>query len=423
MAWSGLDRTVRTRLARTRIYYGWVVVAGCFLGAMITFGTMYSFSVFFGFIADAFERSHSGTALVLSLQTVVTFGGAAALGFVIDRYGTRRLFALAALVVGAGLVGVSQAPSFLGVVLAYGVVTAAGLGVVYVVSYATIPRWFERRRGFATAVATSGAGVGIIVGPPLASTLIDRLGWQRAYLGLAVLVVALLLLVAFLIDDNPAAMDLDTGREFPTETPTTQAAGAWRAQLGDVAGIATSRAFAFAFLGYLLIGIPISIPAAHMVEFATSAGIGRQAGVLAVSVLGGMNVAGKFLVGPVADRVGIPPALAACSALIGVGSLGMAVAGASTVLLAVTVVFGLGYGGAIALLSPMLADLFGTENLNALFGLTGITFAIAGSLAPYLAGVGFDTFGTYTPVFLVAGVMAFLASTVLVVSHRLAAAG
>lgn len=423
MSWSEIDRTIRTRLARTRLYYGWVVVAGCFIGAMITFGTMYSFSVFFGFIAATFERSHSGTALVLSLQTVVTFGGAAALGFVIDRYGTRRLFAVAALVVGAGLVGVSQAPTFLAVVLTYGVVTAAGLGVVYVVSYATIPRWFERRRGFATAVATSGAGIGIIVGPPLASALIARLGWQRAYLGLAVLVVTLLLLVAFLIDDNPAAMDLETGREFPTETPSTEATGAWRAQLGEVAAVAKSRAFAFAFLGYMLIGIPISIPPAHMVEFATSAGIGRQAGVLAVSVLGGMNVAGKFLVGPVADRVGIPPALAACSALIGVGSLGMAVVQASTLLLAVTVVFGLGYGGAIALLSPMLADLFGTDNLNALFGLTGATFAIAGSLAPYLAGVGFDTFGTYTLVFLTAGAMAFLASGVLIASHRLAATG
>jgi MFS family permease len=119
--------------------------------------------------------------------------------------------------VGVGLIGASQIPAFLAVVLAYGLVAAVGLSSVYVVSSATVPRWFDRRRGTATAVATAGAGAGILVGPPITSTLVDLAGWQTASPVIMARTVGLLLVLALLLADRPADLGLDVAdlAEFP----------------------------------------------------------------------------------------------------------------------------------------------------------------------------------------------------------------
>lgn len=408
---------VRTGLRGLGVYYGWVVVAACFLAAMITFATIYSFSVFFGYIVATFDQSHANTALIFSLQSLVTFSGAAVLGVFVDRYGVRRLMAIGTALLVVGLLGASQLPVFAGVAVSYGVVAAAGLGIVYVVAYATTPRWFDRRRGLATAVATSGGGVGILVGPPLASTLIGAVGWQDAYLGLTVAFGAVLSLVTLVFADHPAALGVDASAEFGGTAQEATDRG-WRDQLADVRGVAWSRPFALLFLGYLFLGVPLYLVTVHVVEFAASAGIGRATGVLAVSVVGAMNVVGKFLVGPAADRVGTTHALATCGALMGGATLLLAVVRSPAVVLGVVVLFGVGYGGSIALLSPLIAELFGVGDINALFGLTSVAFALSGSLVPYLAGASFDATGTYVPSLVVGGCVGLLSAvTVEVAGH------
>jgi MFS family permease len=414
------DRTLlQTWLLRADLYYGWVVVAACFAGAMVTFATVYSFSVFFGHILAEFDQSHANTSLMFSVQSVVTFGGAAVLGIFVDRYGVRRLLAVATVLVGGGLLGASQLDSFVAVAFSYGVVAAAGLGIVYVVAYASTPRWFERRRGLATAVATSGGGVGILLGPPAASVLIDRVGWQDAYLGLTVAFTALLALVTLVFADRPADLDIDVSGEFAEPTGATTDTRDWRDQLADVRELAWTRAFSLLILGYLFLAVPLYILTVHVVEFTSSAGIGRSTGVLAVSVIGGMNVFGKFLVGPVADRVDTTHVLAACGALMGGATLVLAGVRTPALVLAVVVLFGVGYGGSIALLSPLLAELFGVGDINALFGLTSLAFALSGAVVPFLAGASFDALGSYVPSLVVGGCIGLLSAVVIEVAGHL----
>lgn len=412
---------ILARLAGGRVYYGWVVVACCFLGALTAFSIIYSFSVFFGHISAAFEQSQGNTSLLFSLQSVVTYGAAAALGLIVDRFGARRLLALGAGLIGAGLIGASQFQSFVAVVLSYGVVAAAGLSLVYVIAYATTPRWFDRRRGTATAVATAGGGAGILLGPPMASTLIDQFGWQTAYLVITAGAVAVLGVVALLVADRPRDVGLDPAElsEFPDGSADVDEDGAdLRARLGRIAEIGRSGSFLLVFLSYVCLGVPIFVFAAHAVEFTRSVGLGEGLGVLAISVVGGMNFFGKFVAGPVSDAIGIPRTLAACGVLLGLPLLVLSAVHAPAVVLAAVVVFGLGYGGAIALLSPTVADLFGTTDINALFGLTSVAFAVTGSVGPYLAGVGYDTTGSYAVPLVVAGILGLLSVPTLEVARR-----
>ena len=428
---SGEVGPLRKRLVESRLYYGWYVVVGCFLLSAMTSGLIFSFGVFLGPVLESFDGTYASTSLLFSLQAFVAFGGAAALGFAVDRYGVRRLLVVAAVLVPAGLLGASQAPTFAGVVVSYGVVAAAGLGITFVVAYTTPPRWFERRRGLATGVAVSGWGVGILAMPPLANALIRAVGWQGAYLVLSVVLLVAILVAAFLLADWPADLGVDASDEFPTTSSTGAGRDAGdgpedgpeddtaddpadspvgggrsiRAQVADAVAIVRTRLFGLVFVGLLLAFVPSLAVLVYLVEFAESVGVSRRIGVLGVSIIGALNVVAKFIAGGVADRVGTDVTLVGCVLLMFAATVLLVLVPTPASILVLSAAFGLGYGGVAALMSPLLANLFGTGDLSTLFGVTAIGFAISGTAVPYLVGLGFDVFGTYDVPFLaVAGV-------------------
>lgn len=411
---------IRHRLDGLDIYYGWIIVGACFLVGIITWGTLWSFGVFFGHIVDEFGLSHANTSVIFSLQSIVTFTGAAILGLGIDRYGARRLLLVAAGLVVAGLVGVSQLPSFLAVTLSYGILAALGFGIAFVVSYVAPVRWFDRRRGLATGIATAGAGVGIVVIPPVAEAVIGRVGWRIAYASLTLAFLAAFVLAAIVFADRPRDLGIDSSLEFSDETESTDPiTGEWRSQIDAITDVVQSPAFGMVFLAYICLSAPMIVLLVNVVEYTSAVGLGRGVGVLAISVLGAMNVVGKFAGGPVVDRVGPAPTVAASGGFQAVGLAILLVVQSGVGALIAAIVFGFGWGIWIGFLSPLLADLFGTLNINALFGTAAVAFAVSGSIAPYLAGLGVDHFGTFRPVFMAAGVLAVVGAVVTLGVDRL----
>ncbi|MEA5386846.1 MFS transporter [Haloarculaceae archaeon H-GB11] len=405
----------RRRLADSGIYYGWFVVLASFVGQFAAFGTIYSFGVFFGHIVDAFGLSHANTAVVYSFQSVVIYVGGAVLGIVIDRYDVRRLFGLGSVLLVLGMAGASQLGTFTGVVLSYGLVAGVGIGLLYVIAYTAPVRWFERRRGLALGVATAGGGLGILTMAPLSSWLIARLGWQTAYLYLSTGLFVVLALATVVLAESPDALaDASSSNgddTLPAESLRSQLSGAWK--------VASSPAFGLVLVGYLLGYTPVYVFQVHLVEHATVAGIGRSVGVLAVSVWGVANVVGKLSTGHAADRLRSSRVVIGSALVLGAVTIGIGLVGRASVLLGLMTVFAVTHAGLGALMSVLISDLFGQEYLSTLFGFAGLAFALTGSVAPYLAGLSYDSFGTYTPAFVVAGLCCVLASAVLFAATRI----
>jgi OFA family oxalate/formate antiporter-like MFS transporter len=397
---------IRSLLLDSGVYYGWFVAVGCFFLTFMTFGTIYSYTVFFGPILETFDESHANTSIIFSLMSLVAFGGAAILGFAIDRYGVRKLLVVAGVLLTSGLVAAGVVPSLIGVIIGYSVVAAAGLGIVFVVSYTTPPRWFDRRRGLATGIAVSGTGVGILVMPPLADALIRRIGWQQTYLVVAAMFLVAIVIAIVLLADRPRDLGVDVSDEF--EDPSAEyrndpnEARTVRTQVAETAEIVQTRLFGLVFVGLLLAFVPSYAVLIFLVEFTESVGVSRRIGVLAVSAAGALNIVAKFVAGGIADRAGAGRTMAICVGLMCAATVLLIAIPTPTTILVLAGLFGLGYGGIAALMSPLLADLFGTADLSTLFGVTAIGFAIGGTIVPYLVGIGFDLFGTYEIPFLAA---------------------
>ncbi|ADJ15030.1 MFS transporter [Halalkalicoccus jeotgali] len=399
-----------------RVYYGWVVVAACFLGSFVVFGLSYSFGVFFEPILAEFGRSRGVTSVAFGVQSLMLYLGAVGIGVLVDRYGTRRMLAAGAVVLVFGLLATSRAQSLLVLVFTYGIVTGLGMSVLFVVSYATVPRWFDRRQGLAGGLASAGLGMGMVVVAPAADALIVRVGWRSALSILAAGAVALLAVAIVAVRDEPApaqvpAREFDRGVRASERPPL-------RDQLAAVRAIAGSPAFLAQFVGWLLIYTTLYVVLSHLVVHAVDLGLSRTVGASAVALIGGASVVGRVAIGHAADRIGRVSTFAACSAVMGGAAIALPALDTAAALFAFAGVYGLAYGGNGALLAPLTADLFGRENINAVFGLVSVSLGLSGLVSPYLAGAGHDAIGTYSPAFVAAGVLALVGAGAIVAAGR-----
>ncbi|AHG03537.1 MFS transporter [Halobacterium sp. DL1] len=406
---------------RSDVYAGWVVVTGCFLGSFVVFGLSYSFGVFFEPVLDAFGAPRSTTSTAFGVQTVALYVGAVGIGALVDRFGARRMLVLGTVVLCGGLVATSRAATLPQFVVAYGVVVGGGLSVVYVVAYATPARWFDRRVGLASGLASAGLGVGMLVVSPVATELVARVGWRDALVALAAGVAVVLAAAAALVRGEPGPEEAPTA-EFPNGVDRAGDTD-WRTQLAEVAAVARTRTFALTFVGWMTIYGTLYVVLVNLVVFGTDVGLTRATGATALAVVGAASAAGRVAIGFFGDRLGRIRVFVGCSSAMGVSTVALAGVETAVGLWAFAVVFGLAYGGNGALLAPLTADLFGRANINSVFGLISVAFALSGILAPYLAGVGYETFATYDPVFVAAGVVAVGGALAVAVADRVSTRG
>ncbi|MFB6095023.1 MAG: MFS transporter [Halodesulfurarchaeum sp.] len=393
-------------------YYGWVISVACFLSATVVYGLTYSFGVFFTPLLRAFQVGPGTLSLAFGLQTFVLYVGAVGAGGLIDSLGSQRAGVIGAILTAVGLCGTALSGSFLVLLWWYGIVTGMGLSVTYVLAYATVPRWFGVHRGMANGIASSGLGIGLLVVAPASSTLISTMGWRHTYFVLAGAVVVVLGGAVWLFEDSPEAIGADLEQEFPDGRAATTS-GTLRDRFGQVQDTVQSRRFASLVVGWAAAYAGLYVIMNHIVRYTAHIGLQATAGVLTISIIGVTTSIARVGIGAASDRIGRERVFLASTALMAVTTGSLSLVGSTWELWAIAVAFGIGYGGAGALLSPLLADLFGAENLGTVYGIASISFAVAGLTAPPLAGIGYGVFGGYGIVFLATGVVGLIGTALI----------
>jgi len=369
----------------------------------VGFGCVYSFAAFFKAIEAEFAASRAHIALVFSLCALLYFALGAPAGMLADRYGPRRVAVAGVLCMAAGLAAASQAQSLYMLYAVYSIGLGIGVGLTYVPSVGAVQPWFQSNRAFATGIAVSGIGAGNIVFPPLASWWIDAFGWRGAYLALAAVVLVAAGIAALAIDNDP-------GKQHRAATGTA------REVLPGKSLREAIRTVEFRLLYVTLIaGAGCTfVPVVHLGPYAIDAGYSDAAAVALVSFIGLGSMAGRFLAGGVADRLGRIPTLAGTYAGLGVMFMVWWTTRDYWVLVAFAFAFGAFYGGFVALFPTIVMDLFGPRHVSGIIGAL-YTAAGVGTLAgPPLAGAAYDATGSYGLPILVSAVAEFAAAAGIV---------
>jgi MFS family permease len=376
---------------RPRIFYGWWVVTAAFAVTFVGFGCAYTFSAFVESLQRDFGASRGSVSLVFSLAGFLYFGLGIVSGPLADRFGSRRLAFAGMILTGLGLAAASAARSLVEVYAAYGLGVGLGVGCAYVPAIGAVQRWFVRRRGFASGLAVSGIGVGTLVMPPLATFLIASLGWRGAYLTLGILAALIGGGLSLLIENDPRDRNLG-----PDGDPPQSSAVSAKTQGASVGEAVRSRRFISLYAANLICSFGVFVPFVHLVPYARDHGVAAASAVLLLGVIGIGSTAGRFFLGGLADRIGRQRSLLLMFAGMALVLTTWVVSTGPWSLAAFAFVFGVFYGGWVAVLPAVVMDYFGGRNVSGLIGILYTSVAFGTLVGPSAAGFAFDFNHSYT---------------------------
>lgn len=364
---------------------GWIVVAGALIVLMLGYGSLYSFGAFFPDLSRDFHANRADTSLVFAVAACITLSLGALSGPVADRFGPRVTVGFGTVLCAGGLWFAGSAHG-LGQIQAAYVALGVGIGCLYVPSIGAVQRWFVRRRAFASGIAVSGIGIGTLVLPPLAAFLIESHGWRAAYRVFALAMLAAGLIGVLCIEHSPerrAARAGDPG-------PAVDASGA---TLGQAL---RARPFWLLYAASFASSFGLFIPFVHLAPYAVDHGLGRTFGVTLVGLIGVGSVCGRLLLGSTADRMGRRTSLAATFVAMTLTILLWLGGPHPVLLIAFALIFGVFYGGFVALMPSVVMDYFGGRNVSAIIGALYTSAGVGTLFGPTFAGYAFDVTGSYT---------------------------
>ncbi|MBI2848409.1 MAG: MFS transporter [Chloroflexi bacterium] len=395
---------VKVVFRKRKVFYGWWIVLSASVLMFLNGGTFYyGFTTFFNPIRQAFGWTATITSVAFTLQRLESGILGPIVGFLVDRFGPRRLMFIGWILVGGGFLLMSRIDSLWAFYSAF-LVIATGFSLsAGIATNAAIANWFNRKRARALTVTYLGPGLGGILVPLLAFS-IRQIGWREtlAYVGIALLVICLPL--TLLVRHKPEQYglmpdgDASPSSKAPAGTPSNPSSHQGEMGNGFTAREALStRAF------WLLAAVNFfqqtgqSSVMVHIVPYLESVNIPTTTAALAVTGMTFASLIGRLVFGLTGDFANKRYLLSITLFLQTIGLFIFSLAGADKVWLIVAflLTFGPGYGGAIPVRPALIADYFGMKNYGAIFGLMSVFGMVGGLASPTLAGWIFDATGSY----------------------------
>ena len=388
-------------------YYGWrVVLAGC-LGVMAGFGSLfvYTFSVFVKPLAAEFGWSREAISSGFAIAAVTLGLCSPLLGQCIDRFGPRRIILTCMTVYGIAIASLSLLRSglwqFYVTCFVLGVV---GNGAAHLAFSRSISTWFHRRLGMALAFVMVGAGLGAMILPVVAQSIISGHGWRAAYASLGGLALLLGLPVSWRYIRERGVTGLKSAA-------VAHSGMTWQQGL---------RSSAFWIVTAILFVSSISMNGAitHLSALLTDRGLTAGNAALCASILGGSSLLGRIVVGWLLDRFFGPRVALVINLITALGIFLLARATSFPAGCLAAALIGVGAGGEAAITPYLLMRYFGLRAFSTLYGLTWTFYAAAGAIGPLILGRAFDATGSYSSLLiLLAAALGVAAATNLLLPH------
>jgi MFS family permease len=363
----------------------YVVVFGACLTQFTVIGLLFSYGLFFKVFETEFGWSRtllsSCSSLAFLMMGILAMGA----GRLSDKFGPRRVLAFTGVVFGLGFALISQVTQAWQLFVIFGVFIGLGLSTHDVVTLSTIGRWFERRRGIMTGVAKVGTAVGQMAVPPVTALLILSLGWRAAVMILGLSAAVLLLIAAFSMKNPPvlAGPEADETKSGLTFTQARQ-----------------TRVFWTMCIIQLMFFPSVSTVPLHLAVHGMDLGMTAAKAATLLSVIGAASIAGRLAIGVLVDKIGGRNSYAICFVVLILSLAAMMNITSHLPLFLVVAFYGFGHGGFFTLVAPSIAEYFGMRAHGAIFGTVLFFGTIGGAIAPVLAGLSFDSTGSYFYAFL-----------------------
>ena len=380
-------QTGATGVTTIETRYSWTVAIAALVMLALSFGGPWIATVSLTSLATDFGGVRSVPALAVSLAWFGTALGGIVMGPLAVRFGIRSTTIVGAVMIAVGL-GISTFGDRWSLWIGHGpLIGVLGNGGINAPLYVYVSRWFDRRRGSALALISSGTYVAGALWPPLFERTIALYGWRATMLGYGLVAAVTIIPIAAI---------------FFREPPEQLApAGIKSSSLHErkILGWDRRAVFVLLWIAPILCCIPMAMPQSHIVALCTDLGITRAHGADMLSIMLGMAFIARQLWGLLSDRFGGLLTVLAGSFLQVIAMVAFSLTQDEAGLFAVSAFYGLGFSGIIPAYALAVRELF--PPLEAAWRLPLMLFSARAGMAlgSWAAGLLYDHFSFYAPAF------------------------
>ena len=331
---------------------------------------------------------HTDRSVLSLASALVWIGngvGGVPMGWLADRIGIRKTVALGALMMAGGM-ALSSLGTIWALYVGHGLMIGLlGNGAIYAPLMIYVSRWFDRRRGTALALISSGQYIAGMIWPSVFEVSMKHYGWQPVMLAYGALVLAILPLLTLL---------------RPAPDPLTSGPGLSAPRSGArVLGLRPNTAMVVICIASFCCCVPMAIPASHLVAFCGDVGITPSHGAAMLSVMLACAFISRQFWGAFADRFGGLRTVMTGSALQAVAIGAFMLTREEAGLFAIASAFGLGFSGIIPSYSVAIRDLYPSREASWRIPTVLLTAMSGMAFGSWFAGKLFDVFLSYRPAF------------------------
>jgi sugar phosphate permease len=397
------------------IFYGWWIIGACFVMSLYTSGVLgYGFTAVINPIMKEFGWSSAQVSIASSMRGVEAGLFAPFIGMIIDRWGAKPVLFVGGILTGLGMILLSRIDSLVGFYLAFGLI-ALGTSAVGVTTFiAAVATWFHRKLGFAMGLMVSGFGMsGIVVYP--ATKIIDAFGWRSGMFYMAIGVFVVVLPLSLIMRKRPEDYGLlpDGDIEVVEATNNKTAAHGAHGKSGDksvsVWQALRSRNFWIIALAFSTQHMVAGGVITHVMPYLSSLNYSRDTGSIVAAAIPLTSIIGRFGFGWLSDRIKNRLLVMIGFILMSAGLLAFVfVSGGLAFIVLFLLLFTIGFGGTNTMRAIIPRAYFGLKGYGTYIGLITGVGTVGSMIGPLLAGMVFDTYGTYVPIWYIYAGIAFL---------------
>ena len=370
--------------------YGWVVVLASLALHSISLGAPTILFVALKPIAADLDTVRAVPSLAYSLLMIGTGIGGIAMGRWMDRHGVMQPVLFGSVMICLGALLASHAEGRWSLFIATGLLMGLfGKAAMIAPLVANVTRWFDRRRGFAVAIITSGQGLAGAIWPTVVQYFNDQVGWRGTFLYFSIFAAVTMIPAAFALrprapigPSDPASAIRPESRRVLDMPPHVAQGMLWIAVIGCCTAM--------------------SVPIVHLVSHVTDQGYTLDQGARVLSVLFLAAFLSRLGFGMLADRIGPVRTILIGSVSMAAMLLAFAFTTSYTGLFIAALLFGLGFSGIMPCYPLLIRILFPVSEAGGRIAAQYMFAAGGMALGGWMGGVIFDLTGSYSPAFLVA---------------------
>lgn len=303
-------------------------------------------------------------------------------GWVVDRFGPKKLMIFGIMICGLAVIGLSRMTSLFEFYAMYLLMALGYMCGGPLPNQVLTSRWFKKSRGKAMGIAYLGIGVGGMMVPQIAQWLNLQMNWRSSLVVLGVLMIAIALPMALFVKENPTGYTRETKAKEP-KIPFKN--------------ILKNRSFYLLAIGSMCsIGAVAGVSQNLKLFFSLDLKYTQAEAANVISLVLAASIVGRLFMGWLADRIHKKYVMILIYSLVSLSILLLYFASTPGVIYVFAFIFGVGLGGDYMIIPLMAAELFGIKVMGRVMGLVLTVDGLGEAFGPILAGGLRDFTGSYS---------------------------